>query len=225
MKMEFAKLTTTVAVLLTLSMSAPRCFAADVSMDGNSLAGEKLTTVGEFNATTEVSSLEGVQSGRALLKAEDFRRLVGLNGKAPANEKPSVSKEGIFSLEFSNRELSSIRNRIFQIERDRETLYAKILKENEIKKMEIRLKRRDIQSQRISAKVTDDLRISKILYENILQEANLDAQIKIQLENFDRSHLVSIDFTQAKGQRIVQSISIGPNAVWALKNQMSIAKK
>ena len=126
---------------------------------------------------------------------------------------------------FSNSEIAALHKRIATIERERSTLETQLVKGLVAQKDEIRKARRDIQVKRLGARERDDTRLSKALYENILQESNLDSQLKRALEDFDRTNLVSIDFMQLKGQRLVQSISIGPRKVWALESSMNVAKK
>lgn len=212
--MDVSKLFARGAFVMIAMVGTSATFATEASKDGSSLAAEKLIEVGE-NSTM----------GRALLKAEDLKRLLGPEGKMPASSAASVSADAPFMLEFSKQEVSALHRRIGQIEGERTTLLANLSKEAEAQKTQIRSQRREIQGKRLSARDSDDNRLSKSLYENILQESNLEAQIKHQLEDFDRTHLVSIDFMQLKGQRYVQSISIGPRKVWALESRMSVAKK
>lgn len=167
-------------------------------------------------------------AGKAFLKAQDLKTLLEvhvseniLNG----NSSHQLGNVGSFSMGLSPEEINRLVSRIDHIGAERAKLESKLEKDLEAQLAALRLKRRDVQAKRITSTGKEEQKLSKALYESVLEEANLSAQIKKQLEKFDNANLVSLDFVQNNGTRLVQSISLGKRTLWAQNGSVKIARK
>lgn len=167
-----------------------------------------------------------VNSGKAVLKTQDLKTLLQANiaESAGSNEGGmNVGSTGSILMNLPKADVARLMAKIEDIAELRAQLATKLTATLAPKLEEIRKNRLQIQSKRLSSMSTEDGRLSKALYENILEESNIDSKVNKGLEEFDTTHVVTLDFLQIKGSRIVQSISLGNTRIWGSRATVNVA--
>ena len=220
MKNGFSKLAVRALALASVTVVCQASIAGDSFKDGT------LPT-----AVSGHTSNAAGHSGRAQLRIEDLKTLLGLSTCDPSSaDAPSDRKEAVdglphFFLSLSKYESNALSRKVHSVEAARSMLQAQVLKETELKKMELRKARREIQMSRMSAQPDKEAALGKALYESILAESNLEAQLKTRLEAFDASNAILLEFVELSGSRHIEAIHIGSTQVWSSDSNLSVAQK
>jgi hypothetical protein len=214
------RMSTAVLSLMVLGFSAG-AYAGGTSKDGSPVAMNTFTA-NEIAATDGETKMTSGASGQALLTLEDLKTLLGTKARDPSSSNIRLAQEepsggNSFKMQVSRAEVRRLSTQIQKIETARNDLVAKLEKQRFEKRAKIRAKRRDIQSSRLGAKAQTDNELAKSLYENILEESNIDARQTQALRKFDDDNSVRLDFIELNGTRQVESIRIGENKVWTQK--------
>ncbi len=184
---------------------------------GGIITVTSIAQVWAVDASKDGASVPVMTRGRAVLKVDDLKTLIGFEGRDPSSnhKREAIEANHSIVLKLNESEKKSLRGKIQAIEMQRLKLEQKLEKMALVEKTKIREKRKQIQLSRISAKSDVDSSLAKGLYKNILEESNLTARHAQVLETFDATHVASVDYTEVSGKRHVNGIAIGSKQVWA----------
>ncbi len=169
------------------------------------------------------------QSGRAILMAEDFRILAGIKSRDVSSETATLTAQlpgaNPLHLNLSPEETRQIRARLARVEAQRLKLAETLEKKALEKKKALREGRRSLQMARMQTPGMEDAHLGRSLFESLLEEANLEAESNSALEKFDAQNRIEIAYLEQDGVRIVQTIAIGNQSVWNLRNPSGLAQR
>lgn len=158
---------------------------------------------------------------RALLMVEDLKTLLGLGSRDPSSRTSSLEQDApaaqaaFFSINISQVEKGRLSRKIAQIENKRSILKQRLEKQLATKRAQLQVQRRELQVQRISTDNSRDTELAKRLFNSLIEEANLEATLTRELNDFDVSHKIQIEYLEDSGTRRVTILRMGSNTLWA----------
>ncbi len=202
---------------------ALRVLAVVVTLGGNQISFAQSSTEGAHSAPAK---------GRAVFSVEDLKTLLSLNTRDPSSSSATHTHLGqeaqgeMYSLniQMSDMEKARLSKKVSEIEAAKIQLVAQTETEITKKKTDIRKQRKTIQSDRTSGSTAADASMSKKLFENLIQEANLDTVKARRISEFNAANVFVIDYQEVNGERSVQTISVGQNTVWSNHSAQIAAK-
>ena len=164
--------------------------------------------------------------GKATLLPEDLKTLIGLKPRNPSSEEETAGlspNDLSFQVELSAQELVRVKKILAKLDRQRSALQNRLSSESEQQKETIRSKRRAVQLARTSG--TQESSLGKALFENLLDEANLEAKNEQQLSDFDSQNSITVEYFQRGEVKLVDQITIGQQVAWSRAARSALARK
>jgi hypothetical protein len=202
--------------------------------NADSMDGVNANAVVEKNVSAMDSDAGSSMNGRVLLTLNDLRTLLGLNNlrdpsdiqsKERLNQEDSNASQVHFYVKLSSSERAKLTRKLAIIQRERNALVQNLNANTHSKKAELRKKRKSIQVSRLSTKTSDeDVKLGMSLYETFIMESNTDAERSQKLADFDKKHLVTLDYIQVAGNKKVNNIFIGEAQIWS-NDHRSVAQR